>query len=254
ALTETRTREAEAKRLEVNAAAHEAVEEVAAAAAAGTLDELERQLDDADVNSAADVPPRGDESDADTPDAETTSEGDGPASDAPGWDEPDDEDLEDEDLEDELWDEQEAEGLDRDNTAEDDGESETPIESSDERVPVGAVRGAIDYECAHCHAKPGEPCVTVGGKPIVSLPHMPRLNAAGFKEWSSDDDAAIHAVNERYTDAVLVKVFGRVDPDLRARAKKARSIDMDARWVQEALRAAPIATTPAEPSLGEAVA
>ncbi|MFL5580252.1 MAG: hypothetical protein ACJ8AO_07755, partial [Gemmatimonadaceae bacterium] len=91
----------------------------------------------------------------------------------------------------------------------------------------------LRYECAQCQARAGEPCRSVGGKPIVEV-HMARLKAAGIDgDGVSADDRS--AARSAYTDRVLVQVFGYVTPELRARAKKDRSIDVTKKWVADAL-------------------
>lgn len=87
------------------------------------------------------------------------------------------------------------------------------------------------YECAQCSARPGEPCRSVGHKPIVEV-HMARLKSAGI-----EGDG--HLARARYTDAAIMHIFGYVTDDLRKRAKKDRAIDVTKTWAAEALRARP---------------
>lgn len=94
----------------------------------------------------------------------------------------------------------------------------------------------IDVPCGHCGAKAGKPCLSVGGKQIVTLPHMARMKASDYYALNS---AAQSAATRDYERAAIVAVFGvpfdHIPDRIVQRAKRERSIDLEKRWVKDAL-------------------
>jgi hypothetical protein len=94
------------------------------------------------------------------------------------------------------------------------------------------VSAIISFPCGFCGAAAGQPCTSVGRRPITE-PHMKRIEAAGA--------IGADAVGSRdaYARAVVSRVFGHCSDELLQRAKKDRSIDERKPWVRRALEIHP---------------
>lgn len=103
--------------------------------------------------------------------------------------------------------------------------------TSDREVAVLAentARNPIDVRCRHCGAGATTPCRSFAGKIVASAAHAERMRDVDM--WG--DARRIEVGNALYMDAVLVNTFGRVDDQLRDAARRRRTIDLNARWVQ----------------------
>lgn len=89
--------------------------------------------------------------------------------------------------------------------------------------------------CGHCGAAPGEPCRSVGGRPIVA-PHMQRLRAALGPLDDPGMEGVIAAARDAYARAVVEGYFGYSSDALLDRARKDRSLDDTKAWVRRALQ------------------
>lgn len=86
---------------------------------------------------------------------------------------------------------------------------------------LAALPKVLAVRCPHCGEAAGEPCRSVGGRPIVD-PHMKRLAAMPASTAHEGTSVAIDA----YARWVVESVIGRCTPELLKRAQKERAIDV----------------------------
>lgn len=96
-------------------------------------------------------------------------------------------------------------------------------------MPAQPASRILATRCPHCAADVGDPCRSVGSRPIVDA-HMRRLHDANALETS---DSSIERV--RYAEAVIRLVFGYCTPELLKLARRDRAIDVSKSWVKRAL-------------------
>ena len=98
------------------------------------------------------------------------------------------------------------------------------------------MKALIAHPCVHCGAPAGMPCVSVGKKVIVTLPHMARLRAA---DAYALDTRRFNDAQRQYENDAVASFFNlsieHIPQRIIDRAKRERSIDPKRLWVKDAI-------------------